>query len=110
MRTFLYGRELLKALAVSVFFIFPVTAKQHPDAHIQLLRPVELTAQEQLFVSTLPTLKIASHKQAPPMSLHDRYADKYTGISVDWAVSKSECNTVNELMPSHYRSTPSLYS
>ena len=26
------------------------------------------------------------------------------------AVSKSECNTVNELMPSHYRSTPSLCS
>ena len=83
MRTFLYGRELLKALAVSVFFIFPVTAKQHPDANIQLLRSVELTAQEQLFVSTLPALKIASHKQAPPMSLYDRYADKYTGISVD---------------------------
>ena len=26
------------------------------------------------------------------------------------AVSKSECNTVNELMQSHYRSTPSLCS
>ena len=63
MRTVVYGRKLLKALAVSAFFIFPVTAKQHPDAHIQLLRPVELTAQEQLFVSTLPALKMLSSGQ-----------------------------------------------
>ena len=74
------------------------------------------------------------------MSLYDRYADKYTGISVDLfcfianeiglpyqfigdgyqsfsemmadfeegAVSKAECNTVNESTLGHYHSAPAL--
>lgn len=83
MHKFFRACGLLLVLAISAFFPFSVNANQHLEAKITLQRPVQLSAEEQLFVSALPALKIASHKQSPPMSLYDRYADKYTGISVD---------------------------
>ena len=83
MHKFFRACGLLLVLAISAFFPFSVNANQHLEAKITLQRPVQLSAEEQLFVSALPTLTVASHKQAPPLSLYDRHADKYTGISVD---------------------------
>lgn len=58
MHKFFRACGLLLVLAISAFFPFSVNANQHLEAKITLQRPVQLSAEEQLFVSALPALKI----------------------------------------------------
>lgn len=83
MRKFYSACDLLIVLAISTVLVLFANNVSATESLISLRKPVVLSTAEQLFIRSLPPLKVVTHEQAPPMSLYNRSNGQYEGISSD---------------------------
>ena len=75
--------RVLLTLFISVLSVCFAQASQTFNTHITLRHPVELSAEQQALVRSLPPLKIGTYQHWPPLAMYDQKTDEYEGISID---------------------------